>query len=492
MSRLGTARSPVPRHAPPRTRVDPYNDLTSADHGSIMAALAAERSDAASRAEAARGAGALLRQVGVGAGGGGSNGAGPSRYLASLAAAQQQQPQRGAGESASTPRSQLSRLREVMAVVSGGGGGGKHGPSDDDSDSGALRLPLRRRHAASASASRAPGLASASPSRADFLSAFGGRRDSSGAAGGDSFDVDTPASSVGRDGDADLDVAPQHRHAHHRHRDGIGGGNTTAQRNNNNNSPSPAIAGRGGGGDGGGGGHPHFSATSALSGAGAGAGAGLNSDVAQRFLRDVQTLRDSISRLETHLVGDMKRRAEAHAALQRTVEIRVREIAETSEKRGQERLVKLHHTLDALTQRTAVLEGALAAEREKNARLVQELRFHAMRGVQDVRQQLESERSARSERIAAASGRFADDLYRVEEQLAVARRARETLSDEVRESVERAMTARADAEDKALRQLVADVRAAQAQLAEERTEREAGEEQLAGAMADLASHLSSL
>jgi hypothetical protein len=215
----------------------------------------------------------------------------------------------------------------------------------------------------------------------------------------------------------------------------------------------------------------------------------MTSGTAQHILRDMQGLRDSIGRLEGHLVADMKRRVESHAALQRTVELRVREIAENAERRAQDRTVRLHHTLDSLTQRVAKLEGALAVEREKNARLVQELKFHAVRGLTDVRAQLDAERGARSERVAAAAGELRNEIFRVEEHIAVAKRAREGLSEEVRDAVGRAHQARAEEEDRLLAALMRDVAAMKKRLEAETREREQGEEQLAGAMADLASEM---
>lgn len=223
-----------------------------------------------------------------------------------------------------------------------------------------------------------------------------------------------------------------------------------------------------------------------------GGGVGLSNNTAQHILRDMQGLRDSIGRLETHLMSDMKRRVEAHAALQRTVEVRVREIAESAEKRGQDRMVKLHHTLDSLTQRVSKLEDALSVEREKNARLVQELKYHSARGLQDIRQQLEVERNARSERIATASRNFSQDLFRVEEHIAVAKRAREALGEEVQDAIVKANEIRAENEDKLLQSLINDIRLLKGKLDSETREREVGEEQLAGAMADLAQHLQEL
>lgn len=219
---------------------------------------------------------------------------------------------------------------------------------------------------------------------------------------------------------------------------------------------------------------------------------GMNNSTAQHILKDMQGLRDSIGRLENHLMADMKRRVESHAALQRTVELRVREISENAERRGQDRMVKLHHTLDSLTQRVSKLEDALSIEREKNARLVQELKYHAARGLQDVRQQLEVERNARSERVAAASRNFSQDLFRVEEHIAVAKRAREGLGEEVRDAITRAQDLRVENEDKMLQSIMNDVRILKNKLEGECREREAGEEQLAGAMADLAQHLQDL
>lgn len=216
----------------------------------------------------------------------------------------------------------------------------------------------------------------------------------------------------------------------------------------------------------------------------------MSSNTAQHILKDMQGLRDALARLEQHLISDMKRRVEAHAALQRTVELRVREISENAEKKAADRSVRLHHTLDGLTQRVAKLEGALAVEREKNARLVQELKYHSVRGLQEVRGQLEQERNARSERIASSARELSNEILRIEEHIAVAKRARDALSEECRDAVARASQVRVESEDKLLQSLMSDVRAMKQRLEIETREREQGEEQLAGAMADLAGEMS--
>ena len=124
--------------------------------------------------------------------------------------------------------------------------------------------------------------------------------------------------------------------------------------------------------------------------------------------------------------------------------------------------------------------------------MVQELKYHSSRGLQDIRQQLDVERNARSERVATASKNFSQDLFRVEEHIAVARRAREALSEEVQDAIVKANEIRAENEDKVLQSLMNDIRLLKNKLESETKEREVGEEQLAGAMADLAQHLQDL
>jgi hypothetical protein len=208
--------------------------------------------------------------------------------------------------------------------------------------------------------------------------------------------------------------------------------------------------------------------------------------------RDVAALHAGLADLERLHVADARRRTEAHDALHHLVELRVKEVADALERRTQDRLVQLTRAVDVLTSRVHSLETALAAEREKNARLAAELQGNAGRALADVRQQLDTDRRRREEALGEMQRRFGGDLSAVEDQLAVLQRAREDTTLRVQEAIDRAAQRVAQDEDAVLKFLVQETKRLAGCIDDAAARRDEDEESLAAALADMAQQMQHL
>lgn len=196
----------------------------------------------------------------------------------------------------------------------------------------------------------------------------------------------------------------------------------------------------------------------------------------------VAGITNDAARIEQHLALEVKRRAEADKALHQLIEARAKEMTEVIERKANEKLIKMHHAVDSLTKQVDSLEKELAAEREKNVRLTQELRFHATQGLEDVKKAVEHERAQRQEKEALMAKKLAEDIFRLQERLDVERHARESMLTAVREEMGRVGNSREKTEEKFLARIRQELAQLKTAVFAEQDAREKGEEQLAATM----------
>lgn len=202
-------------------------------------------------------------------------------------------------------------------------------------------------------------------------------------------------------------------------------------------------------------------------------------------------VKDSAHRLQQHVALEVRRRTEGQKALQQLVDARAAELSRQLEQKTQERMLDLHKNVDLLTKRVDVLQKELAAEREKNVRLTQEMKFQATQGMQDVKGALDHERAQRQEKEALLAKKLSEDVFRLQERLDVERHARDAMVAAVKDDLVAATKSRHKSDERLLQELLEDVKGLKAALAEEHEERERSEEHLAAAMNDIVTQVHS-
>lgn len=156
----------------------------------------------------------------------------------------------------------------------------------------------------------------------------------------------------------------------------------------------------------------------------------------------LQSVRDSLQKVEKTLANEQKRRAEANKALQAMFESHLEMMRERLENTFNEKINQLQGGFDNLMERSAALENALAAEREERIRDANDTTGQITRQLNDLQNSFETEKVARLERETQIVKRVGDDLFRMQEKLDAERVARESTLTILREELDEGNRAR--------------------------------------------------
>lgn len=205
----------------------------------------------------------------------------------------------------------------------------------------------------------------------------------------------------------------------------------------------------------------------------------------QAFEDAIITMKQHAIKIEEHLAVEATTRMNSDKKLKQLCEQRIREAVTALEKKSSERLAEMHVQVDTLTKKVDKLQSELATERDKNARLTQELKYQATQGFMEVKDHVTQIRNLSQSSQSVLAKNLTENTYRLQERLDVERHARESMLRGVAEEIAQNGRQREKLDERVIQKLRDELHALEVQLRLEKETREKTEEQLALAMEEV-------